>query len=265
MAKLVRLFFFSLVVVGLALSFTAPLPLTAQTPVVPEPTNEPGTIEIDVPEVAEGVVDVTTTVVEGTADTINNFLDRLINTPRSDVARLLLVVGGAILLIVGWRIYDFIILLAGFLIGASVGVSLVDPANTLLQIAGLLIGGVIGLVLAALLYYVAIFFIGAYLGVALTSAAAVALELTPVSPLVLLVMAIVGGLLMLALSFEFLVLLSALVGAQMLSLGLGLGPLWTLVLFIVGVIIQLVATRYSGRVIRRRPARVFYWPRRRTL
>ena len=60
------------------------------------------------------------------------------------------------------------------------------------------------------------------------------------------------------LSFELLILFSALVGAQMVTLALGLSPLWTLVLAVVGVIIQLGLARSFRYDWRRRRVRPFY-------
>jgi len=105
------------------------------------------------------------------------------------------------------------------------------------------------------LYYLAVFVIGAYVGVLLTNSAAVAFSLTPVSGLALLIGAVIGGIVLLSLSFEFLVLLSSIVGAQMLSLGLGLDAVWTLIFAIAGIIIQFGLMRSFNYDFRRRPRR----------
>jgi hypothetical protein len=206
-------------------------------------------------ETAEDIVELTVESAESAAGTLEAFIQRLTVTPQSDLARVLMVVGGVILLIAGWRVYDYIVVIAGFLIGALLAASLVTTDNTLLTIAALLIGGLIGAAISYFLYYAAVFVIGAYIGIIVTNALATALSLTPVSSLVLLLGGLIGGLLLIGLSFEFLVLISALVGAQMLSLGLGLTPIWTLIFTIVGVIVQLGlirAFRYDFRRHRRR-------------
>ena len=77
--------------------------------------------------------------------------------------------------------------------------------------------------------------------------------------LILLIGAVVGGLLLIGLSFEFLVLLSSLVGAQMLALGLGLPLIWTLIFAIIGMIVQFMLMRRFNYSFRRRPRRVFVW------
>lgn len=210
-----------------------------------------------VPEdVAGEIVNLTTETAEATAATLEDFLNRLVQTPRTDAARVLLIAGGLILLLAGWRIYEVIILVAGFLIGASIATALIVTDSALINIAVLLIGGIIGVALSALLYYVAVFLIGAYIGIALTSGLAAALALTPVSALVLLIGGILGGAILVGLSFEFLILISALVGAQMLTLGLGLDAVWTIILAVVGIIVQLALTRTLNYEIRRRPRRI---------
>lgn len=206
-------------------------------------------------DAAEGIVDFTIEAAEGTVNTMENLIERLLTPPESDLARVLLVIGGVILLIGGWRIYDFVIIVAGFLIGASFAVSLVPPDDTLLVLAALLIGGLIGAGLGLLLYHVAVFLIGAYIGAILTASAAAALDLTPISSLVLLIGAILGGVILLVLSFELLVLLSAIVGAQMLALGLGLGAAWVLLFTVIGIVIQLALMRSFNYSIRRRRSR----------
>lgn len=217
-------------------------------------TAVPVVTPIPADDVAEGIVDFTVQAAEGTANIFQDFLNRIITTPRSDFARVLLVMGGVLLLLVGWRIYEFIVLIAGFLIGASIGVNLFGDESTFLAAAAMLLGGVIGALLGYFLYYVAVFVIGAYIGIVLTNALATALALTPVSPIVLLLGGILGGMILIGLSFEFLILVSALVGAQMLSLGLGLDFTWTLIFAVVGVIVQLAlvrATRFDYRSRRR--------------
>jgi hypothetical protein len=234
----------------------------AQEVPTPPGDDENTTIEIDVDAVAEGAVGLAESAAEVSAGALQDFLARLAEVPQNDAARVLLVIGGVVLLIAGWRIYEFIIVLAGLLMGASVGLALVGESEMLIQAAALLIGGLIGAALAVFLYYVAVFLIGAYIGIILTGAIAVALGVDPVSSLVILIGAIVGGLLLLALSMELLILLSALVGAQLLSLGLGLGPEWTLIFAVLGVIVQLIAARSFGYDIRRRPRRWYGFRRR---
>jgi hypothetical protein len=214
-----------------------------------------------VEQTAGDIVEFTTQTAEATANTLEGFINRLIQTPKSDVARVLLIIGGVLLLVAGWRIYDFVTLIAGFLIGAMIALSLVVTDNTLITVAAILIGGLIGAALGYFLYYIAVFLIGAYIGVVVTSGLAFQFSLGPVNPVVLLIGALLGGLLLIGLSFQFLILLSALVGAQMLALGLGLAPIWTLILAAVGIVVQLALARAYNYDWRRSPRRVYLWRR----
>lgn len=209
-------------------------------------------------EVAGDIVGATVQVAESTASTFENFLNRLMQVPRSDIVRVLLVVGGVVLLVVGWRIYEFVILIAGFMIGASIALSLVTPENSSLELVAFIVGGLVGAGLSYFLYHVAVFIIGAYLGIVITNGLGVMFGLAPISPLILLIGGILGGLILLGLSFEFLIILAVLVGAQMLSLGLGLSTTWTLLFAAVGIIVQLGLVRTFNYTFRRPRSRYFF-------
>ena len=205
-------------------------------------------------EVAEDLVDLTVGTTEVTTETIEDFLERLINAPQSDFMRLLLVVGGTILVLVGWRVYDYIVLIAGFLIGAAITLSLVTTESTLVTVGAALTGGLVGAFLSAFFYPVGVFLIGAYVGIVLAGALAGEASTSPISPWVLLIGGLIGGLILYRLSFQFLVIVSSVVGAQMITLGMGLEPIWTIILAIVGIILQLYLVRYYSYSYRRRPA-----------
>ena len=205
---------------------------------------------------AEDLVEITEQTAEATVSTLDSFLNRLVQAPQSQITRVLFIVGGIILLVAGWRIYEVIILIAGFLIGASVATALVITDSAILNLVILLIGGLVGTALSVFLYYIAVFLIGAYVGIALTGGLAAALAFTPVSAIALLIGGLIGGLILVGLSFEFLVLIAAVVGAQMVVLGLGLDAIWTVILTVIGVIIQLGLIRTFKYTIRRRPRRL---------
>jgi hypothetical protein len=208
-------------------------------------------------EVAGAIVETTENVAENTVETFNNVLDRLLVTPRSALVRALLIVAGVLLLVAGWRIYDYIVVIAGIVVGATVALSLVTTDNALVAIGAMIVGGLIGALLGVFLYYAAVFVIGAYIGIVLTGAIVDAVSTSPPSPVILLIGAVIGGLVLIGLSFEFLVLLSSLVGAQMLTLGLGLPVIWTLIFAIIGMIVQFMLMRRFDYTFRRRPRRVF--------
>jgi hypothetical protein len=176
--------------------------------------------------------------------------------------RILYILVGILLLVAGWRLVDYIIAVAGFIVGASLGVSLLGNGNEIMALVGLVAGGLIGAVLALALQYVAIFAIGAYIGAILTAQIWALLSAAPLPTAVLIVGAIIGGIVVLGLSFQFLVLVSAAIGAVLIGQVLNLGALWIFVLFILGVIVQVAlasATRtpifVRRRVVRRRIVR----------
>lgn len=208
---------------------------------------------------AEATAEQLITITGDAAQTISTGLESLLQElraiPQSEVTQVVLLLGGVVLLLIGWRIYNFIIILSGALIGASLAVSLVSADGTGIQIAALLIGLVLGGVLAALLYYVAVALIGAYIGAVVTTEIAVALSLTPISIWAVVVGAILGAIILVGLSFELLVLYASIVGAQMITLALGLPAYATLALVILGVLLQITLVRRFGYDVRRRPSR----------
>jgi len=253
------------IVTGLLLLFAGALARTPVQPVlaqqIPTLTPLPTPSAADLDETAGGVIDAAEGAAERIASSATGFLDRILQPPTSDTARIILIIGGIILLVAGWAVYDFIILLAGFLIGGLVALSLVNEPNTVLALAVFVVGGLIGAALGALLWFVAVFLIGGYIGIVLTRSLAIALGMTPVSDLALLIGLIVGGVILLALSFQLLIVFSAIVGAQMVALGFGLGGEWVILLAILGIILQIVLTRSRGLSLRRRP-RSILWRRR---
>ncbi|MCA9903876.1 MAG: hypothetical protein KC547_08470 [Anaerolineae bacterium] len=208
-------------------------------------------------EVASDAVDLTVQAAEDTVSFVQNLLARLTQPPQSDLARILLLVGGGLLLVVGWRIYDFVILVAGAVIGGIVAAALVPGDNGIIEIAAFLVGALIGAGLAVFFYYGAVLLIGAYVGVMLVTAFSFALGADGVSDIVVLLGALIGAIVMLSLSFEFLVVLSALVGAQLVVQAMGLNPIWVLLVAIVGAIIQFALVRAFRYEFRRRPRSLF--------
>lgn len=180
---------------------------------------------------------------------------RILTATQDNIMRLVLIFGGALMLLIGWRIYNFIILIAGALTGALLAVALVNSSNTLITILAMLVGGAIGGFLAAFLYYFAVFAIGAYIGAAITIQLIISLGLQIDTLLAMIFGGIMGGLILLGLSFELLVIISSIVGGQLLALGLGLGSVWTLGFIIFGIIWQMMLTKTMGYKIRRRPTR----------
>lgn len=211
----------------------------------------------EVGEAAEDAVDLTIDAAETTVTFIQDLLNRIAQPPTSDLARVLFVIGGLLLLIAGWRIYDFVIVLAGAVIGGTIAAALVSGNSAVVDIAAFVIGALLGAGLAIVFYYAAVLLIGAYVGIVLITALYAAIGAAPASDIVLLLGAILGAVIMLALSFEFLVLFSALVGAQLLVYGLGLDPIWILLLAVIGAALQFILTRTFKYELRRRPRPLF--------
>jgi hypothetical protein len=223
----------------------------AQTVTV-TPTSDPA---------AASVVGAAADAAESISGTAEAVWVQLSQPPQSDLARILLIVGGLVLLLAGWFVYEWIISIAGFLIGATTALALLPQDNTLLAIVIFLIGGVIGAALSALVYYIAVFLIGGYIGIAITQGIALALSLTPVSLVAVIAGFIIGGMILVLLSLELLIVFSAIVGAQMLAQALNLGVGWMLAIAVVGIVVQLVTARARGVEWRRRPLRRRLWQR----
>jgi len=199
------------------------------------------------------------TVVVAPNETVIRFYNPLDNLGLApSVLRIVYIIAGILLLVAGWWVYEYIVAIAGFLVGASLGLSLVGGThNEAIAFLALIAGGLIGALLALVLQYVAIFFIGAYIGAVVTAQLWAALSTTPVPDLAIVIGGIVGGLILLTLAYQFIVLVSAAVGAVLLGTALNLGVVWMLVFFIVGIILQYALTRITGSdaFVRRRYVR----------
>lgn len=183
------------------------------------------------------------------------FWERIEFATQNSTMQLALIIGGAVLILIGWRVYNFVILIAGTLSGALLALALVNSSNILLSVIAMLIGAIIGGILATFLYYVAIFAIGAYVGAILTFQIVTALSLTVDSLLAMIFGGIMGGIILIGLSFELLVIISSIVGGQLLSLGLGLDSWWTIGFIAFGIIWQITLAKVTGYKIRRRPTK----------
>lgn len=211
-------------------------------------------ITIDTEQAAEQIIQVSGSVAEQAAEWFNTFINNLYNVPQSDAVRLALVIGGIILLMLGARVYKNIILIAGAIVLAANLVAIVGSDNLTVNIVLIIIGAILGALIARFLFYVAVFLIGAYVGIIATASVILTFDVGPVPAWIILLAALIGGFVMVALSFELLLILSSIVGAQMLVLGLGVRPvvLWVLILTIVGILIQFILARRLGFSLRRR-------------
>ena len=214
-------------------------------------------IVIDTEGATNSIVQITESTAEGISALISDFLNRLYNITNNDFIRVMMVVVGAIFLVAGWRIYNWIIILAGALVGGTIAVAAFGGTSTTLEIVAFVIGALIGGFLGYFVYYGAVFMVGAYIGIVFATLIAQSLDLLPIAPLVLFGIAVVGGIIMLGLSFELLVVLASVLGAQLIVMGLGLTPaaIWLGVLILIGIFLQIRLTRRSGYSVRRRPSR----------
>ncbi len=214
---------------------------------------EPPAIEVNEDQLADDIASVAEGVTEATVELSTDIIDRLTMAPQSEVVALLMVIGGVALLFAGWRIYDLLIVLAGVLVGAMIGLAAVQTDNAVVEMAAVLIGGVIGGFLSVFLFYIAVFFIGAYVGLALVAVAANILNTGDPAAIASILGAILGGIILLMLSGELLIVFSAFLGAELVVLALGLDPVWTLILAVIGVVVQLALARSFNVNLRRRP------------
>lgn len=204
------------------------------------------------PTPAPNLIETGAQQLEGLAANLQERFDRV---SQNDLMRFAMIIGGTVLLLIGWRIYSMIIWIAGALAGASLALVIVNTDSFLIGLIAMIIGGIIGSALAGFLYYVAVFMIGLYIGGLLAAQAVIAFNLPIDFTLAVIGGALFGALLLVALSFELLVILSSIVGGQMLALGLGLDVRWALGFIVFGILFQLFLVRTFNYQIRRRPAR----------
>jgi hypothetical protein len=161
---------------------------------------------------------------------------------------------GLVLLVAGWSAYRLALSLSGFAVGASLGASLMSQYGTVPSLIVTVALGLLGGVLAYYVYLLAVAVVGGFIGLYLTerilTAFAVGVTGGPLLA-VYVVGALVGAGLSLALAVELTVILTSAVGAVMLAGGTGLlnmrfGILWTLILFVVGVTVQVGIARSRG-------------------
>jgi hypothetical protein len=181
-----------------------------------------------------------------TLENFGNFLYRVGQEPQPS-QRVVYLLLGALLLLVGARIYSGAVVVYGALIGAPILASIVGTENTVLWIVALVAGGLIGAVIA---YFAAGLLVGAFIGVMLANEFWLFFSQTPPPPLLLIIAAIVGAIILWRAVNTVLIFASAAVGAIMVVQGLNLDPriLWIIMLFIIGAAVQWV-TRPRGEIV----------------
>jgi hypothetical protein len=134
---------------------------------------------------------------------------------------ILLLVAGFVVCFFGYRLLRFTLGLAGFCVGLALGLSVAGLIPDISQVFTIIIGivgGMLGAVIAALLYKVGVFLLGAGTGALVAS---IILTSTGWSHplLVRLIAAIAGGILTLVLERTLVSILSALAGGWGITLG----------------------------------------------
>lgn len=166
----------------------------------------------------------------------------------SGFMRMVLVVIGILLLVAGYRISQFVLHLAGFAFGAIAGVSLagrfVHDGSFLVTLAGFIIGGLIGAAIVQFLAEAGVFIVGALAGWLLgTTLVGLFHFANPTALVVSGVLALVGGLLLLALYKSWMIGVTSLLGAILLGMGTSSGLLLIIVFFAGGILIQSLFNR----------------------
>ncbi|MFX0145806.1 MAG: DUF4203 domain-containing protein, partial [Candidatus Hodarchaeota archaeon] len=177
---------------------------------------------------------------------IEELLDKL--GPMNAILRGGAVLAGLLLLVIGWKIYRFVVTFPGFLVGAVFGAWLGNRLSGELYgaLLGIAIGGFIGAWLARVVHDIAVFVVGASGGLyVLYNLWGYFAEGSP-EPLIGGLGAIIGGLTLLVLSRHWMVFLSSAIGATMLIWGIEGNPFFIPALFVLGIVMQYLISRGVG-------------------
>jgi hypothetical protein len=151
---------------------------------------------------------------------------------------------GAVLLLLGKRVYWLLVGLLGFAAGLAVGASLFEDQSGLLVLLAGLVGGIVGAILAVIVQKIALtvggFFAGGYAAVALWEL--LVGQPAPFGILPFLIGGILGAALTLVLFDWALIVLSSLVGASMIVQTLDpsrpISFLLLVALIVLGIVVQ---------------------------
>jgi len=136
-------------------------------------------------------------------------------TVATNTAAILAIVIGALVCFSGYRILRVTLGIAGFVVAAAVGAGIASEISGTSQIFLLIVGlvcGVIGAILAALLYKVGVFFLGAGAG-ALVAGLVLNATSGNSNVLVLVIGGVIGGVFALLMQRTLISILTAFVGA----------------------------------------------------
>jgi hypothetical protein len=130
------------------------------------------------------------------------------------VSAIVLLILGIVDCFWGYRFFRVVLSIAGFFVGAGIGIALAGNAQQAIVILAALAGGLIGAILFYFLYFVGPFLAGIGLGITLAGILASDLNATAsTTNIIIIVGAVVGGLVGLALSKYIIMLSTAFIGA----------------------------------------------------
>jgi len=155
-----------------------------------------------------------------------------------DNSQPILVVVGIVLLIAGWRIYDWVVAAPGIVIGGMIAAILLREQDTPFLVIGVLIGAGIGAGMALFIHGIVIWIIGALIGAFLFDSLWVDIMRDTPPEWWFVVGIFVGGFTFVAVYDLLEVVIAAAIGATMIGLAFDLNTLWVAALFLAGLVIQ---------------------------
>jgi hypothetical protein len=147
-----------------------------------------------------------------------------VSTGSSVILPILLIIFGLLNCFFGYRLFKVMLVLWGFLLGVAVGAIVagnVTEGQTLWLVVGALVGGIAGAVLLRSLYLVGVFIVGGVAGWLLANSIGTLLSFE-MPLLVLIIVAVVGGIAALILQRVAIVLATAIAGGWSIVRGLSL-------------------------------------------
>jgi len=166
--------------------------------------------------------------------------------PAEPYMRIIMGIIGTVLLVAGFSLVKVLIQVIGFFGGGAVGLLLAQtyvPGVAWAPIVGFVIGAVLGIGIAMTATSIGVFIAGMLIGAGLAQQAWPFIEGHAAPWLGLVISAAAGGILTLWLFNFWIAALTAIIGAVLLGIALNLQPLFWIVLFLVGVLIQTLISR----------------------
>jgi hypothetical protein len=151
--------------------------------------------------------------------------------------KVILAGAGLAMLLAGYKIYRFIIMVPGLLLGGLLGMAIGADDGGLMAIIGLLLGAAVGAVVALVIHDLMVFLTGAFIGVAVMGGAFLAGGDLP-DPAFVVIAGLIGGVGLLVLSKTAIIFFTSAVGSLLFGMGVEATGLWLLLFFGVGVAVQ---------------------------